>query len=544
MKTNSEIVKSDKESLPIKLYIAASIFTTFIMLIFSWYTWKSYDDFKTIKEQYLRLEELCGTITYLDEVLTMSARMAVSSGDLKWEERYLKYEPQLDSVIKEAKLIAPEIYISEAANQTDIANLKLVVMEKESFRLLHEGKRDSAGLLLFSPQYEDEKKVYKESNDIILAGLRNKTTSVLISHHRAGLIAVVCVIISLPVLLFVWIGTGKKMKNNLAEHKLAEDKLKASETRYRRLFESAKDGILILDFETGLIVDVNPYLVEILGYLCEYFLGKKLWEIGFFKDIASSKDSFTELQNKGYIRYDDLPLETAKGQRVNVEFVSNVYTVNHTKVIQCNIRNITERRRIEVMIRESEAQFRSLAEQSPNMIFINKNGKVVFVNKKCEEIMGYTREEFLSPSFDFRSIIASESQGLIQEAFSKHQQGEEVPSYEYSLITRKGENITAIISSKLISYFGENAILGVITDITALRQAEQEREKLIQELQDSIAKIKTLSGLLPICASCKKIRDDKGYWQQVEEYIGERSEAQFTHGICPQCTEKFFPVFL
>jgi PAS domain S-box-containing protein len=120
--------------------------------------------------------------------------------------------------------------------------------------------------------------------------------------------------------------------------------LKSSEKRYRRLFETAQDGILILDAETGQITDVNPFLVEMLGYSHKYFLGKRLWEIGAFKDIKASKAAFLELQSKGYVRYNDLPLETKDGRPMAVEFISNVYLVNHHKVIQCNIRDITGRK--------------------------------------------------------------------------------------------------------------------------------------------------------------------------------------------------------
>ena len=129
--------------------------------------------------------------------------------------------------------------------------------------------------------------------------------------------------------------------------KRAEEALKISETRYRRLFESAKDGILLLDTETGQITDVNPHLMVMLGYSREEFLGKRLWDIGPFKDIEESKVAFQELQKKEYIRYGHLPLETKDGKRVDVEFVSNVYLVDRQKMTQCNIREITERKRAE-----------------------------------------------------------------------------------------------------------------------------------------------------------------------------------------------------
>ena len=133
---------------------------------------------------------------------------------------------------------------------------------------------------------------------------------------------------------------------DITDQKQSEEALIDSETRYRRLFEAAQDGILILDAETGQISDVNPFLAEMLGYSHDDFLGKKLWEIGPFKNIKASKATFLELQSKGYVRYSNLPLETKDGRPIAVEFVSNVYLVNHRRVIQCNIRDITERKLI------------------------------------------------------------------------------------------------------------------------------------------------------------------------------------------------------
>ena len=133
-------------------------------------------------------------------------------------------------------------------------------------------------------------------------------------------------------------------KKDITNRKLAEEALQGSELRYRRLFESAKDGILILDADSGQIVDVNPYLIEMLGFSKEELVGKELWEIGPFKDIVASKLAFAELQQRGYIRYENLPLETREGLVRQVEFVSNSYLAGESRVIQCNIRDITERK--------------------------------------------------------------------------------------------------------------------------------------------------------------------------------------------------------
>ena len=131
---------------------------------------------------------------------------------------------------------------------------------------------------------------------------------------------------------------------DISDRKLAQVLLQSSETCYRRLFETAQDGILIIDEKTGKIVDANPYILNLLGYPLEYFVDKHLWELGFIKDKSLAKNAFTELKTNGYIRFEDLPLETRDGQAIHVEFISNVYPVNRRKIIQCNIRDITERK--------------------------------------------------------------------------------------------------------------------------------------------------------------------------------------------------------
>jgi PAS domain S-box-containing protein len=129
--------------------------------------------------------------------------------------------------------------------------------------------------------------------------------------------------------------------------KRADAVLADSELRYRRLFEAARDGILILDAETGIVVDVNPYLIELLGISRAAFLNKRIWELGPFKDDRVSEARFRELQETGYVRYDDMALETRDGRLAEVEFISNVYLVDGTRVIQCNVRDTSERKRAE-----------------------------------------------------------------------------------------------------------------------------------------------------------------------------------------------------
>ncbi len=179
----------------------------------------------------------------------------------------------------------------------------------------------------------------------------------------------------------------------VAERHQAGSALRDSETRYRRLFEAARDGILMLDAATGTIVDVNPFLIELLGLSREAFLGKTIWELGFLKDVVANEARFEELQRQGYVRYEDLPLETADGRQVAVEFVSNVYLVNGRKVIQCNIRDITERKRAEDNLRTQLDELRRWQE-----VMLDREDRVQELKREVNDLCRRAGETARYPS--------------------------------------------------------------------------------------------------------------------------------------------------
>jgi PAS domain S-box-containing protein/putative nucleotidyltransferase with HDIG domain len=182
----------------------------------------------------------------------------------------------------------------------------------------------------------------------------------------------------------------------LSDRAGVEQSLRNSELRYRRLFESAQDGILILDAETGSISDVNPYLIDMLGYSREEFVEKKLWDVGAFRDIEASRDSFLALQKNEFIRYENLPLKTKVGRLIQVEFVSNVYQVGDEKVIQCNIRDISARKRAEAALRTKEEDHWFLIKNLPAGVVVHTpDTRIVRCNPEALQLLGMSSNQAL-----------------------------------------------------------------------------------------------------------------------------------------------------
>jgi len=210
---------------------------------------------------------------------------------------------------------------------------------------------------------------------------------------------------------------GELTERAIAERTRIEHALKASEVRYRRLFETAKDGILILDAETGRITDANPFLQELLGYSHGELLGKMLWEIGPFRDIAASRVAFRKLQRKEYIRYDNLPLETKGRRHRHVEFVSNVYRENGTRVIQCNIRDITARHQAEEALANFSKELeRRVEERTAELLAANKLlKKMLDEGKRAEEEIRKSRERLRNLSGRLQSLLEEERTRISRE---------------------------------------------------------------------------------------------------------------------------------
>jgi PAS domain S-box-containing protein len=200
---------------------------------------------------------------------------------------------------------------------------------------------------------------------------------------------------------------------------------------------------------------------------------------------------------------------------------------------------MNERLEIEVAERrKAEEKYRDLFENADDAIFVVDAGlRYVEVNRKGAEVLGYTKEELLN--MKITDIIPPEQAPRSAAEFEKLRSRGSYENFVGKVKRRDGQWMDVEVNSSAIIVNG--TLVGsrdIMRDITERKKAEAERERLIGELKESLAKVRTLSGMLPICATCKKIRDDKGYWTQIESYIRDHSSAEFTHGLCPSCANK------
>jgi PAS domain S-box-containing protein len=270
----------------------------------------------------------------------------------------------------------------------------------------------------------------------------------------------------------------------------AENELQASELRYRRLFETAQDAILILDGESGEIIDANKFILDLLGYPLEYFVGRHLWELGFLKDKSLAQNAFSELKTNGYIRYEDLPLETKQGNVINVEFVSNVYLVGDRKIIQCNIRDITDRKNIETLLHDTTDYLENLIRYANAPIIVwDPAFRITKFNHAFETLTGLTWNVVAGQPLDilFSDDSREASMNLIRETLGgKRWESVEIPVRHVS-----GKTHTVLWNSANIEA-GDGTVIATIAqgqDISgrkrveeALRESEQRYRSLFDHM--------------------------------------------------------------
>ena len=331
--------------------------------------------------------------------------------------------------------------------------------------------------------------------------------------------------------------------------KRSEESLIKSEQKLKDITSSLAEGIYVLN-EQGSIIFMNPEAEHILGWTFTELSGKNAHEIIHCRKADSSPLSLEECGMRNVIRMGipfvsrDEVFTRKDGTTFPVSIVCSPIMENgKVAAAVSSFRDITERKNLEEALKNNESKYRTLLENIPERIFL-KDRNSVYIS--CN--YNYAHDLKISPSeisgmtdYDFYPEEIAEKYRADDKRIMETGEKEDI---EENYILNGSEHAVHTIKTPVIDDKGDIAsILGVFRDITARKHAEAERDRLIVELQEALAKVKQLSGLLPICASCKKIRDDKGYWNQIETYISEHSEALFSHAICPECGKKLYPEY-
>jgi len=327
------------------------------------------------------------------------------------------------------------------------------------------------------------------------------------------------------------------------ERQQAEEKLRESEERYRCLVEVSPDAVAV--HANGRIVYINPAGVNLFRGLNEsQLIDKPILDIVHpdYKELVRQRVIGAMEHGKPQPMTEEKFL-CIDGTDVDVEVVSVPIAFKGMAAIQVIARDITERKRAVEALRKSEERYRTLTEASLDIIFIvSRDDLVEYVNtsaaelfhRKPEELIGKTRASL------FPQDVFNQQQRSLQIVFDTG-----MHRYIESKMAHKDQETwlgTWLVP--LRDGAGRiTAVMGVSRDITNRKWLEEDKQKLLNKLQDALSQVKTLNGLLPICSMCKKIRDDKGYWQQVESYIQKHTDATFTHGVCPDCFPKLYPDF-
>ncbi len=331
---------------------------------------------------------------------------------------------------------------------------------------------------------------------------------------------------------------------DITARKQAEEALRESEERFRTLVAHSPMAIAVTG-PNGELEYLNRKFVQVFGYtLKDIPTLEHWWRLAYpdpqyaervkFEWLRATRESADKKSEAQPVER-EIRCKDGRTRLIEVRKTATDRSVVHT------FDDITARRQAEEALRESEERYRLLVDLSPDGICMYSEGRYVFANKAMATILGLqTPEELVGKQH--LDLIHPEYRELVKErmaAVLTHDKP--VPMVEEKVIRSDGTVVDVEVAAAPVSYQGQPAGLAVIRDITARKQDEHKREQLLEELQNALAEVKKLSGFLPICASCKKIRDDKGYWQQIEQYISDHSEAVFSHSVCPDCAKKLYP---
>ncbi len=318
--------------------------------------------------------------------------------------------------------------------------------------------------------------------------------------------------------------------------KLYQESSRRAGDLYKNLFADYHSTMLFIHPETGDIRDANQAACLYYGYTRQQLTRMNISDI----NTLPPEQLAGELQNANIHKNNFLNFRhrLASGEIRDVEVMSGPVDIGDERVLFSIIHDISERKRIAERVLTEKNLLDSLIHSLPGIMYLfDEFGRFRRWNDNLGTVTGYSDDEI--KSMNPLNFIASEDKAAVKEAIDRvFEEGES--HVESGFLTKAGVVIPHYLTGFRLVRDGVKYLVGVGIDIKEKNESEAEKANLIKKLQDALSHVKQLSGFLPICASCKKIRDDKGYWNQIETYIREHSNAEFSHSICPDCTKKLY----
>jgi PAS domain S-box-containing protein len=315
--------------------------------------------------------------------------------------------------------------------------------------------------------------------------------------------------------------------------------------KYQTIFESISNPVFLFD-STNRLEYLNFAAAELLqvsrtpGSLYYGNNIKKVllpnWLLTALNELAQSGQKELIFEEK---------LEVGKDTRIFEVKLSKMLDISDKFSGTTAIFNeITQRKKTETALKESEQKYRALVDNAVNGVVLILDDEFAYVNQAYADIVGYRLDELYELPLLFLLLDKSLGKYTFMKQYQYLIRGKKsMTVFEAQILTKTGHIVEVLVSAARIILGGEVGVIGLVVDISERKRIETEREKLIQDLEKALKDIKILSGLIPICSSCKKIRDDQGYWHQVEEYLSKRSDVLFSHGICPDCMKRLYPQY-
>ncbi len=466
-----------------------------VLFIFcGWYTLRMYAKFKATDKQYHRVMELSGSITHYDEVLTMSARMAAATGELKWEQRYRSFEPQLDSYIKEVFNIAPEDFMAQAVQQTDTANMKLVAMENKAFEMVRSGNLKAACDLLYSQEYRQQKRIYSNGISQLTDAMREHMESETDKYHIVVLTTVTLWTVCASFLLFSFVFILQKHK--LVGQRKAREKIERQKEFLNNVLDSLAHPLYV--------IDANDYTIKIANSAaCQGRLAE-----GMKCHMLSHK------QNKPCTGPDHLcVLEEVKrtGKPVVVEHIH--YDVDkNTRYVEVRgfpffgkdgkiseiiefCLDITEKKQIESDLKQAKERAELIFRLVPSSVFtVDRNNVITSVNDRLCQMTGFAPEDMIGKSCtEFALEPCCVKGGLYAQDVEKPVIGKEC-----KIQTKDGRVLNISKNVDFVRDSHGEIIGGIVSfeDITATKQIEQRQHKLVEELESVNRELKDFAYII------------------------------------------------